>query len=233
MAMSGSSNDQLSAGRALAGARAWWVRRRSLGLILTMEPSSWASSGRFASPCGGRASTRSRRAVLERSTSRVRAIWPGHTDRHQIAKWVIPGTRPRLKQRRQIGGSRKDQRSPGTIARTDGKRYMEGPAGGNHQRLRGLCEAGATGLEPATSGVTGRRSNQLSYAPQGGVQYDKPPARTSGRTREHPLDLRNFAGRPGFEQAQAILYGGRPTRPWAFLLTIGDGDLRKRVPVVL
>ena len=29
-----------------------------------------------------------------------------------------------------------------------------------------ICEvAGATGLEPAASGVTGRRSNQLSYAP--------------------------------------------------------------------
>jgi hypothetical protein len=27
--------------------------------------------------------------------------------------------------------------------------------------------AGATGLEPAASGVTGRRSNQLSYAPKG------------------------------------------------------------------
>ncbi len=28
-----------------------------------------------------------------------------------------------------------------------------------------LTVAGATGLEPAASGVTGRRSNQLSYAP--------------------------------------------------------------------
>jgi hypothetical protein len=29
-------------------------------------------------------------------------------------------------------------------------------------------ETGATGLEPATSGVTGRRSNQLNYAPGDG-----------------------------------------------------------------
>jgi hypothetical protein len=28
-------------------------------------------------------------------------------------------------------------------------------------------KTGATGLEPAASGVTGRRSNQLSYAPEG------------------------------------------------------------------
>ena len=32
----------------------------------------------------------------------------------------------------------------------------------NHE----VTKAGATGLEPATSGVTGRRSNQLSYAPE-------------------------------------------------------------------
>ena len=29
------------------------------------------------------------------------------------------------------------------------------------------CVAGSTGLEPAASGVTGRRSNQLSYTPYG------------------------------------------------------------------
>ena len=34
--------------------------------------------------------------------------------------------------------------------------------------------AGATGLEPAASGVTGRRSNQLNYAPaQGMVEFIK------------------------------------------------------------
>ena len=35
--------------------------------------------------------------------------------------------------------------------------------------LPGGFGAGATGLEPATSGVTGRRSNQLNYAPDRGA----------------------------------------------------------------
>jgi hypothetical protein len=41
-------------------------------------------------------------------------------------------------------------------------------AQGKHPKSRATDEAtiaGATGLEPAASGVTGRRSNQLSYAP--------------------------------------------------------------------
>ena len=36
---------------------------------------------------------------------------------------------------------------------------------GRSTELSAFFLAGATGLEPATSGVTGRRSNQLSYAP--------------------------------------------------------------------
>jgi hypothetical protein len=41
-------------------------------------------------------------------------------------------------------------------------------------------EAGATGLEPATSDVTGRRSNQLNYAP---ALCQSPHYLTSGRSR--------------------------------------------------
>ena len=53
---------------------------------------------------------------------------------------------------------------PATVAR-----YSErGPENTRSALFTGTSRAGATGLEPATSGVTGRRSNQLSYAPGGG-----------------------------------------------------------------
>jgi hypothetical protein len=43
--------------------------------------------------------------------------------------------------------------------------------------------AGATGLEPAASGVTGRRSNQLSYAPAGNGADLRP---APGQVKERP-----------------------------------------------
>ena len=66
-------------------------------------------------------------------------------------------------------------------------------------RVQGDLETGATGLEPATSGVTGRRSNQLSYAP--GRSLSMPSARRSGGAApvDRPPDRRNFLVRCGFE----------------------------------
>src|SRR3954469_9678743 len=62
--------------------------------------------------------------------------------------------------------------------------------------------AGATGLEPATSGVTGRRSNQLSYAPRArGNSSALPP----GPSRGVPAPNRNLAVRAGFTVASTDL----------------------------
>jgi hypothetical protein len=47
--------------------------------------------------------------------------------------------------------------------------------------------AGTTGLEPATSGVTGRRSNQLSYVPASRVLSDNT---TVSPKMKNPLQLR-------------------------------------------
>jgi hypothetical protein len=54
---------------------------------------------------------------------------------------------------------------PETLRQVDVR--MVGCHFGSHTSfIASLCMAGTTGLEPATSAVTGQRSNQLSYVPR-------------------------------------------------------------------
>ena len=54
--------------------------------------------------------------------------------------------------------------------------------------------AGATGLEPAASGVTGRRSNQLSYAPEKARIFGLSCG--CGEIRPVPRDVKTAVNRP-------------------------------------
>ena len=70
--------------------------------------------------------------------------------------------------------------------------------------------AGATGLEPATSGVTGRHSNQLSYAPAGGI-----PARLAARRQElseRPCQVKDLS-EPGHRKAPSSVEAATRTPP--------------------
>jgi hypothetical protein len=67
--------------------------------------------------------------------------------------------------------------------------------------FRGRAVARETGLEPATSGVTGRRSNQLSYSRFGGGEaLGCEPACVKHEAAGFHLDIRGFlVGGDGFE----------------------------------
>ena len=75
-----------------------------------------------------------------------------------------------MRERRQTelfrGKRAKKERESGTPTGTvRGRRVTENSRGANESELHEML-AGSTGLEPAASGVTGRRSNQLNYDPK-------------------------------------------------------------------
>ena len=81
------------------------------------------------------------------------------------------------------------------------------------QTVADECVTGATGLEPATSGVTGRRSNQLSYAPVGGTVW-QPRIRTEAGPTSDPQTAfdpdRNWPEKRVFAWASTVQPGGGP-----------------------
>jgi hypothetical protein len=70
---------------------------------------------------------------------------------------------------------------PGTLPATVARPGQLCSLNRRSARFAGTSRAGATGLEPATSGVTGRRSNQLSYAPGGGFTVSQATPGSAGR----------------------------------------------------
>jgi hypothetical protein len=120
------------------------VRTTHGGQHTGFQPKLGAPSegGRFASGiCAGWLRTDGRLAR--------RNLAGEHRDLQRI---YAAGSRPRPRERDQDGIGAK----PAVVyVSTDNKRC----------RFAGCFFTGATGLEPATSGVTGRRSNQLNYAP--------------------------------------------------------------------
>ena len=104
---------------------------------------------------------RRRRGSLRRRTGERGA---GGAARHGRAE---AATRARAPRRDVAAGSPlADREASPQLARASGPRLSRGASQGRCAGSEPV--AGATGLEPATSGVTGRRSNQLSYAPAKG-----------------------------------------------------------------
>jgi hypothetical protein len=116
---------------------------------------------------------------------------------------------------------------PGTLPATVARPGQLGSLNRRSAPFTGTSRAGATGLEPATSGVTGRRSNQLSYAPGGGFHS------IAGHFGFGRPDVWAGRGEPGREGASRASGAGAtfgppaslsqridlrrtcPTRPWA------------------
>ena len=104
---------------------------------------------------------------------------------------------------------------PATVARCS----EGGPQNTRSALFTGTSRAGATGLEPATSGVTGRRSNQLSYAPGGGFTVSQAISARgrlgAGAGRRRPsLTAGATFGSPASLRRRIDLRRTHPTRPW-------------------
>ena len=117
---------------------------------LKREPGEGLYVGGPAASAGAGGAGTDRRVRVHRPT-------PAGRPRPDAVRGALQAHRPEARRpaRVRLGGD-------GDALRAGGRRP---PASGRPRAGERLGGTGATGLEPATSGVTGRRSNQLSYPP--------------------------------------------------------------------
>src|SRR5216683_105652 len=107
------------------------------------------------------------------------------------------------------------QGGPGARAVPTIQRHPLGETGCADRKAQIAEMAGVTGLEPAASGVTGRRSNQLSYtpaafAPRRRLGSPQPP----GCQAKQPANPLPFQGRRRLAEASAWRTEGRRVCAW-------------------
>jgi hypothetical protein len=169
--------------------------RRRRSRRSTSSPPSGSSRGAASSRRGRSRTTSSRPPIISCRSSpsigsprsgrgRSTATHGGEGARHRDPRMTlrvytdVTNMRPRTR----LGGLLSESEwAPLGTNPDKGQIRHNGPTLANRRRspkpacLQRFRRTGATGLEPAASGVTGRRSNQLSYAPEG--------ARRRGRRR--------------------------------------------------
>ncbi len=179
-----------------------------------------------------RSMSQRRRGPILPACRSMGAIDANSTPLHPAALVAVLADEPRASEpapRRQVY-ERPDQskslekkgEKPSTLPAAVARSRRRGGLTTRSARFTGTSRAGATGLEPATSGVTGRRSNQLSYAPRRG------PASKAG------TQLRRLSATlPHFMRSSGVTPSRRTAQPGRGHLTDQRRGPWKRVPVLL
>ena len=226
--------------------RLQWMPSRAFSPLDLPRPVAWrrgcggslrGSCRSVADPIASRARPRnasqacsSPAAAVGASTCPPRQRSAGSWHAHQLANDLFSAA-PRNRLAWARANSRHLQRVLGATTVPEASRAANGGSQSREsrlkrqqkQRLAGISRAGATGLEPATSGVTGRRSNQLNYAPRAGALYRRSTTGSAAGSR-----ARRSGGSPPDWGPPGAGRRGRIRRPRTRRSSPGSGRCRAR-----